>query len=269
MSGSPKAFSGSPAELYERHLVPLLFEPHARILASRLSSLHRGQVLEIAAGTGVVTRALCETLPSDVQIIATDLNQLMLEQAMAVPGMDRVHWKVADAMSLPFDDETFDAIVCQFGAMFFPDKGAAFTEANRVLKPGGTLLSSVWDRMERNVINRVYQDILEELFPENPPRRMLDPFTYSDPDVIRADLASTGFTSIDIEVVPEWCRADSAREAALALAYGHPVRGEIEARIPEHLGRATRLLTERLCARYGSGSVAIPNQALLATARRP
>ena len=149
-SSGDRAFAGSIPQLYEQYLVPLIFDPYAKDLVQRLVSLAPSAVLEIAAGTGVVTRRLAAQLPADVSIVSTDLNQAMLDHAMSVGTSRAVTWQQADAMNLPFDDGTFDAVVCQFGAMFFPDKAAAFAETRRVLRPGGTFLFNVWDRLEDN-----------------------------------------------------------------------------------------------------------------------
>src|SRR5579859_4303441 len=139
-SGADKVFSGSIPKLYETYLVPLIFEPYAADLAKRLASRSLTRVLEIAAGTGVVTRRLALVLPESISIVATDLNQPMLDQAAALGTRRPVEWRQADAMQLPFQDRTFDAVVCQFGVMFFPDRAKAFAETRRVLKPGGIFL---------------------------------------------------------------------------------------------------------------------------------
>src|SRR5690349_2607472 len=119
-------FAGSIPELYETQLVPLIFEPYAADLARRVAALHPSRVLETAAGTGVVTRAMARLLPAHAELIATDLNQPMLDRAAAVGTERAVRWLQADAMRLPFDDASFDVVVCQFGVMFFPDKAHAF-----------------------------------------------------------------------------------------------------------------------------------------------
>jgi SAM-dependent methyltransferase len=147
---SDKVFGGSIAEVYHSHLVPLLFESYAKDLAHRLASRPFSRVLEVAAGTGVVTRKLASALPAGTAIVASDLNQAMLDVAAAAGTARPVEWRQADAMQLPFPDGGFDAVVCQFGAMFFPDKPRAFAEARRVLRPGGKLVFSVWDRIEEN-----------------------------------------------------------------------------------------------------------------------
>jgi len=141
-------FSGSIPALYDKYLGPLIFEPYAEDLAQRLSTLDAARVLEAAAGTGIVTRALLHALPGSVAIVATDLNQPMVDHAAAQVSSGRVTWQKADAQSLPFPDSVFDAVVCQFGVMFFPDKRQAYREARRVLKPGGRFIFNVWDKLE-------------------------------------------------------------------------------------------------------------------------
>src|ERR1051326_1111592 len=132
LQATDKVFTGSIPKIYDTYLVPLIFQAYADDLARRTASLPARQVLEIAAGSGVVTRALAATLPSDVAIVSTDLNPAMIEHAKSVGTRRAVEWRVADAMQLPFDDARFDVVVCQFCAMFFPDKGRAFAEARRV-----------------------------------------------------------------------------------------------------------------------------------------
>src|ERR1700687_3921523 len=149
MAEMNRSFSGSMPEFYDRFLVPVMFEPFARDLAGRVQGLTSGHVLEIAAGTGVVTRALARDLPAEIVITATDLNAAMLDRAKSHAGMERVRWQEADALALPFGDRLFDCVVCQFGVMFFPDKQAGFREALRVLQPGGRFLFSVWGRSGR------------------------------------------------------------------------------------------------------------------------
>jgi len=160
MSGPIRLFVGSYPEFYDRLLVPVLFAPYARILAERLRGMTVGNVLEIAAGTGVVTRALVHTLPEAVNIRATDLNPPMLDRARSHAGMDRVHWQQADALALPFGEHEFDCAICQFGVMFFADKRAAFHETFRVLKQGGRFLFIVWDREEEVGIRSVAAEVI-------------------------------------------------------------------------------------------------------------
>ncbi|HEY6137275.1 MAG TPA: methyltransferase domain-containing protein, partial [Thermoanaerobaculia bacterium] len=165
-----RGFHGSIPQLYEAYLVPLIFEPYAADLAQRLAAHPPARLLEVAAGTGVATRSLASVLPESTAIVATDLNQPMLAMAAATGTSRPVEWRQADAMQLPFADAAFDAVACQFGAMFFPDKARAFSEIRRVLRPGGVFLFSVWDRIEDNEFADDVTNALAALFPAHPPR---------------------------------------------------------------------------------------------------
>lgn len=252
-----KVFSGSIPGLYETHLVPLIFEPYARDLVSRLASRPLSRVLEIAAGTGVVTRALASALPERVSIIATDLNQAMLDQASAVSTTRPVEWRQADAMQLPFADGLFDAVVCQFGVMFFPDKPHAFSEARRVLRPGGVFIFNVWDRIGENEFADTVTTALESLFPGDPPRFLArTPHGYYDHPTIKRELANGGFTkSAQIATVAARSRAESPRVPAIAYCQGTPLRNEIEARDTSRLSEATDIATAAIARQFGRGVV--------------
>ena len=250
-------FAGSIPELYESHLVPLIFEPYATDLARRVAALRPARVLETAAGTGVVTRALASVLPVHVDLIATDLNQPMLDRAAAVGTARPVHWQQADAMRLPFDDASFDAVVCQFGAMFFPDKAGGFAEARRVLRPGGTLLFNVWDRIEDNELADVVTTALGRLYPADPPRFMArTPHGWFDLRAIADDLAQAGFAAQPrFETVSARSRAASAAIAAVAYCQGTPLRSEIEARASPGLAEATSACAAAIAERFGAGPI--------------
>jgi len=256
-SDTDKVFAGSIPKLYETYLVPLIFEPYAADLANRLASRPLTRVLEIAAGTGVVTRALASVLPESASIVATDLNPSMLDEAAALGTRRPVEWRQADAMRLPFQDRTVDAVVCQFGAMFFPEKAKAFSEARRVLTPGGVFLFSVWDRIEENEFADTVSTVLESLFPEDPPRFLVrTPHGYCDRPTIARDLAAGGFTaSPQFTTVAARSRAKSSRVPAIAYCQGSPLRNEIEARDASRLGEATDLATEAIARRFGRGAV--------------
>ena len=256
MPDTDTLFAGSIPQLYESHLVPLIFEPYAADLARRLASLRVTRVLEVACGTGVVTRALASTLDPGA-VLVTDLNQAMLDQAAAT-GLSRpIEWRQADAMALPFIDASFDAVVCQFGVMFFPEKSKAFAEARRVLRPGGTLLFNVWDRIEDNEFANVVTTTLATVFPSDPPRFMVrTPHGYHDRDVIARDLAAGGFRSSPcIETIAARSRAASPDVPAIAYCQGTPLRNEIVARNPDGLVAATAHAARALSARFGLGAV--------------
>ena len=254
---SDSVFTGSIPQLYEKYLVPLIFEPYAVDITRRAAACKPASVLELAAGTGVVTRHLARELPATTSIVATDLNQAMLDVA-AAKGVDRdVEWRQADAMQLPFDDESFDLVVCQFGVMFFPDKPRSFAEVRRVLKPGGAYIFNVWDRIEANQIVYTVTQALDALWPDNPPRFMhRGPHGYSDTSLIGHDLAAGGFERApQITTLPHRSRAAFAREAVLGYCQGSPLRAEIEARGPVALAQATDLATKAVSEVYGKGVV--------------
>ena len=262
---SDKVFAGSVPEIYQTQLVPLIFEPYAADLALRLSSRNVKDVLEVAAGTGVVTRALAAALPQSIAIVATDLNQAMLDQAAKHPIARPVTWRQADAMQLPFGDATFDAVVCQFGAMFFPDRAKAFAEVHRVLRPGGVYLFNVWDRIEDNEFADEVTRALAAMFPQNPPRFLArTPHGYHDRATIERDLRAGGFTlPAEIAVVAARSRADTPRIPAMAYCQGTPLRGEIEALDKARLNEATDRAAQAIAKRFGNGMVEGKIQALV------
>jgi len=253
------------ARVYQEHLVPLIFEPYASELAHRLSAYKLGSVLELAAGTGAVTRRLTELLPDSVAIVATDLNQGMLDQAMAVGTSRPVEWRLADATELPFPDQSFDAVLCQFGVMFFPDKAKGFAEARRVLRPGGVFLFNVWDRLEDNEFAAVVTDALATVFPADPPRFLPRiPYGYSDRSTIERDLVAGGLGGWSrIESVARRSRAASPRDPAMAFCLGTPLRNEIKERDESRLQAAIDTATEAITRRFGTGSVDGGIQALV------
>jgi ubiquinone/menaquinone biosynthesis C-methylase UbiE len=267
MVASDKLFAGSIPELYDRFLVPLIFEPYARDLAGRLAKTAPRNVLETAAGTGVLTRAMLSCLAAEARIVATDLNQPMLDRAAKQSGDARVTWRQADALALPFPDQGFNAVACQFGAMFFPDKVQAYQEARRVLRPGGHFFFNVWGPISANEFADTVTDALAALFPDDPPRFMArTPHGYHDIERIRQELAAAGFTAVSIETVDHASRAPSPRDAAIAYCQGTPLRNEIEARDASGLEAATQQGTEALARRFGTGAIEGRIQALVMTA---
>jgi SAM-dependent methyltransferase len=272
MSGADvdKVFAGSIPRLYEEYLVPLIFAPYAEELAARVAARTPARVLEIAAGTGVVTRALAARLPEAAAIVATDLNPGMLETAAHVGTTRPVQWRQADAMQLPFADAEFDAVVCQFGVMFFPDKARAFAEARRVLRPGGAFVFNAWDRIEDNEFADVVTSALATLFPADPPRFLArTPHGYHDRATIESDLRGGGFAApARIDTVAARSKAASARHPAIAYCQGTPLRSEIEARDAARLGEATDVAAAAVERRFGAGPVDARIQAHIVTVER-
>jgi SAM-dependent methyltransferase len=250
MASADAAFAGSIPEFYDRCLGPFLFEPYAADLAARAAELAPGRILETAAGTGIVTAALASALPG-ADIVATDLNPDMLAVAEGKLDSPRVSFAPADAQSLPFPDAAFDLVVCQFGAMFFPDRVAAYREARRVLRPGGPFLFNVWDRLEANPASQAVAEAVAALFPADPPSFLARvPFGYHDPALVEADLRSASFSVVEVETVSKRSRG-SAREVAPGLCQGSPLRAEIEARAPDRLDEATGAALAALIRRHG------------------
>jgi SAM-dependent methyltransferase len=263
-----KGFTGSIPKIYETYLVPLIFQSYAADLARRVAAKKPGNVLELAAGTGVVTRAMLGELPAGVDIIATDLNPAMLDQAAAHTVPRPVAYQQADAMALPFDDQTFDAVVIQFGVMFFPDKAKALSEARRVLRPGGWLLFSVWDRLEENELAHEISRALAAFFPDDPPMFLARaPYGYFDQARIAADVAAGGFGKApEFESVSERSRANNASDPAVGYCQGSPLRAEIEAR--GALEHATDAAAKAIEKRFGGGPIDAKIQAIVVSVQR-
>jgi ubiquinone/menaquinone biosynthesis C-methylase UbiE len=257
MSETDKLFAGSIPENYDRYLVPLIFERFAQDIARRAAALSPGSVLETAAGSGVVARALAPKLSPNARYVVTDLNQPMLDLAAARQGDDsRIGWRKADALELPFEDAAFDVVCCQFGVMFFPDRQSGFREARRVLKSGGRFFFNVWDRIEENVFANEVTNALAEFFPNGPPRFLArTPHGYHDTDLVRSDLERAGFSSVMIETRAEQSRAPSPRHPAVGFCQGTPLRNEIESRDATKLEAATEHAASVIASRYGSGAV--------------
>ena len=239
-------FTGSVPANYDRLMVPLIFQPYADELARRARSMRPKRILETAAGTGVVTQALHEAIPQ-AEIIATDLNEPMLQVAAERLRSSNICFVTANAQELPFDADGFDLVVCQFGAMFFPDKVLAHREAHRVLRGGGHYLLAIWDSIERNAASAETQHALIDLFPDDPPMFLCQgPFGYSDPAEIERDLGAAGFGSVEIDIVRFTSHSASAYDAASALCYGTPMSVELEDREPGSLDRAFETVERRL-----------------------
>ncbi|MBX3597498.1 MAG: class I SAM-dependent methyltransferase [Rhizobiaceae bacterium] len=267
MSEENKVFTGSIPENYDRYMVPLIFGTYAADLALRAASFSPRSVLEVAAGTGAVTRELAPRLSSDANYVVTDLSQAMLDYAMSRQPTDgRIQWMQADAMALPCRDAAFDLVCCQFGVMFFPDRTAGYREAKRVLKPGGRFLFNVWDRVEENVFANDVLDALSQIFPDNPPRFITQiPHGYFDTALIQRELESAGFSSVAIEKKTEESRAPSPLIAALAYSQGTPLRNEIEAR-GANLADVTDRISAHLAQKHGNAQISAKIQAFVVSA---
>jgi ubiquinone/menaquinone biosynthesis C-methylase UbiE len=257
MSPTDKLFTGSIPEIYDTYLVPLIFESYASDLAGRVLRGRHECVLETAAGSGVVTRALSPLLDANTRYVVSDLNQEMLNRAIRRQGSDnRIVWQQADALKLPFEAESFDTVFCQFGVMFFPDRIAGYRQALSVLRPGGRFLFSVWDRIEDNDFASVVTDTVAEIFPNDPPMFLCrTPHGYYDIAMIEADLHSAGFSTVQVETLTRTSTAPSPRHPAIGYCQGTPLRNEIETRKAGSLDKVTNSANVRLAKIYGDRSV--------------
>jgi ubiquinone/menaquinone biosynthesis C-methylase UbiE len=254
---SDKLFAGSIPEIYEKYLVPLIFEYYAQDLAKRVREKPVSRVLEIAAGTGVVTRAIADILDENVSIIATDLNKAMLDHGASVRVDKNVEWREADAMALPFEAESFDVVLCQFAVMFFPDRIKAYSETLRVLKPGGRFIFNVWDEIAENEFADTVTASLASVFPENPPQFLARaPHGYSNIDKIKSELEKSGFACPpSFETISARSIATAPSIPAIAYCQGTPLRNEIENLDATLLEHATKIATAALTERFGPGTI--------------
>jgi ubiquinone/menaquinone biosynthesis C-methylase UbiE len=270
MADPSTAFVGAVPANYDRHLGPILFHHYADDLVARLPVTPGMRVLETACGTGIVTRRLVDRLGGRGSLVATDLNQAMIDLGRTrLPNDATVEWQAADATRLPFPDRSFDAVVCQFGLMFFPDKAAGLQEALRVLKPGGTYLFNVWDAIEHNQICRITHETVAGFFPDNPPQFYTVPFSLHDHEMVRRLLTRAGFERVQHEVVEKTGVSPSAAEAATGLIEGNPILGEIMNRRPEALPEITTALARQIAHRLGDQPVRCALRAHVFTAYRP
>ena len=270
MSDAIAAFVGRIPEQYERYLAPLFFNPYADDLVARLQVRDDMQVLEVACGTGIVTRRLEQQLGGRGSIVATDLNEAMFAHARTrLPARGHAQYRTADGMSLPFESGSFDAVVCQFGLGLFPDKAAGAREAYRVLKPGGVYLLNVWDALERNPVPRIAHETIAKFFPLDPPRFYTVPFGHHDRGALETLLRDAGFTDVRCEVVRKQGESASAAEAATGLVEGNPVYGEIMQRRPDALAEIKAAVAANLARELGDRPLRAPLSALVASARRP
>jgi len=269
-----KLFRGGVPDAYEQLMVPLMFQPYADDMVSRAAARSPSAVLELAAGTGVVTRGLAAALPRETTLVATDLNPGMLAvaEARGAPrpaGAQDVTWQTADAQALPFDDDSFDLVVCQFGVMFFPDRPAAHAQVRRVLRPGGTYLFSAWDSIETNAVALAVDEAYRRVLPDAPPNVITRvAHGYHDPVAIRKDAEAGGLVVQAIDAVDLVGAAESAAAAAAAIPRGSPMRAELEPLGEETLARIEAVTADLLAQRFGTGPIRTPIRAFVVTARR-
>lgn len=273
-SAADARFVGSVPEIYDRHLGPLLFGQYARDLATHLTADGRPvtSVLEVAAGTGILTEQLARQLPAAANIVATDLNPPMLAVAQRrlqdVAFVSRIQWREADATTLPFPDGSFEAVVCQFGVMFFPDKPRAASETYRVLASGGRWLFNVWGSLKENAIPRIAHETISSYFREDPPQFYQVPFSMHEEEATRELVAGAGFADVTVIPVRFTAEAPSARHAAIGLVRGNPVLAAIEERGSVGADEIIEAIAAALASELGDGPMRAPMLAYVVSGRK-
>ena len=256
------AFTGqSVAEKYDRYLGPLLFEPFAKDLVLRVQGKKYSDVLELACGTGRVTRHLKKALPDNTKLVATDLQADMIKVAAGALPNETINWQTADAQQLMFADDSFDLVVCQFGLMFMPDKMKAASEVSRVLKKGGKFIFNTWDKIENNGVIDLGNQIICSYFPENPPSFYRVPFSMSQPDQIESLLVAAGFRNVKVDAVEKEGMSPSAKEAAIGIVEGNPIYGHIVSKDPKLVDIIRAAVEKKIADEYGERPLKSPLKA--------
>jgi SAM-dependent methyltransferase len=269
MDSNSAQFTGSIPENYDQGLGPIIFADYAADIARRTAARGPKRVLETAAGTGIVTRRLRDLLPATVQLTASDLNPPMLEVAKTkFREEEQVEFLPADATQLPFEDNSFEAVVCQFGVMFYPDKPKSFAEAFRVLKPGGQYLFNVWDAHRYNPFGRIAHEVVSSFFPSDPPQFWSVPFSYPLIDPIKEVLIEAGFGEIGIAVIQLEKVIPELTAFARAAIYGNPTADQITSRGGEP-DKVVEALAEAFRGEFGTGPSRMPLQAIMFSASKP
>ena len=269
MADDHARFAGSQPRHYDAGLGPVIFVDYAADMARRTAAISPKRVLETAAGTGIVSRALRDALPADAAITSTDLNAPMLEVAAAKFGAnEKISFAVVDATALPYGDASFDAVVCQYGTMFFPDREKGYREAHRALAPGGHYLFSVWDAQRHNQFGQITNDLVVELFPADPPKFYNVPFSCSAIDPIKQTLLEVGFDEIAVYVLPLSKRVSDIPLFVRGLVFGSPLIDEIRSRGTIEPEAVQEALVQRFRVKWGNEPCDVPLQTILYSARK-
>lgn len=263
------SFTGSIPANYDEYLGPMFFEDYAIDIAARIEAFKAKSVLELCCGTGRVTNHLRKALPSSTRFVASDLSPDMLKVAQSRLQDSSIDWIIIDAQQIPYDTNEFDLVVCCFGFMLVPDRAKAFAEALRVLRPGGTLLMSSWDTVERNEASFVFRSIIKEELGDSLPETYRLPFALNDPAEVRKELSAAGFSNVVVEVVGKKSVCATAKQGAYGLVHGGSFYNEIAKHGPERLKKILEMVETGLANKYGSAPMVTPMSALITQASKP
>ena len=266
---TPIAFSGDIPKFYDAYLGPMFFEPYAQDMAHRIGKISPSNILELACGTGRLSKLLPKVTSGQVEIIASDINPAMTLYAKNQVQDEHIKWMEIDALSLPFDDESFDCVIVQFGVMFYSDRIKAFKEAQRVLKPGGTFIFNCWDEIKNNPMPSIANEALRHFFPIDTPAFYSVPFSYYDEKTIRMNLEETGFHHIQIELVKLTGQSASAADASKGLIHGTPTVTAIESLDAEKLPLIVDWIEHKVTDQFGTSTFQVPLQALVVSGTKP
>ena len=260
-------FTGSIPAAYDAFLGPMLFAPYADDLTARLTFPPTAAVLELACGTGILTGRLRRALPATATLIATDLNEPMLAHARAKVPDAGITWQPADAQALPFPDSTFDAVACQFGLMFVPEKAHAFGEVRRVLRPHGQFAFNVWSSLAENPMGRIARETISRYFTGDPPTFYEVPFSFYDESYIGELLRAARFEVVSCERVELEARSPTAQDAARGLVTGNPILRDVVERASAPPEEIIYAVAAALSAAGGAAPLRLPMRALVCLAR--
>jgi len=264
MSATP---AGGTAAYYDQFFGPLFFEPYAIEVTKRIDPSTVAVALEIAAGTGRVTRHIRERIPADARLIASDISGDMLNEAKKKLSHLAIEWQKADAQLLPFGDNSIDLVVCCFAYMFVPDKPKAFAEVYRVLKPGGMLLFTTWDSLQQNAISYTWKSLAAEYMPAALSAAYNEATSMNDEAAIKQLVQDAGFPTIKIEKVRQSSISPSAREAAHVLVEGGGViYDEIKKRNPAWITELKTKVEKELAEKFGAAPMIAPISAVVCQA---
>jgi ubiquinone/menaquinone biosynthesis C-methylase UbiE len=267
-SNPPLLFDSSreSAVRYDEFFGPMFFEPYAIEVAERIHPSSVSVALEIAAGTGRVTRHLRKRIPASAKLIASDISEDMLAVAKEKLGGLEIDWQNIDAQQLPFSDNSIDLVVCCFGYMFVPDRTKAFAEAYRVLKPGGMFLFTTWDKLENNAPSYIFLWAAKKYFEGGLPESYNLPTSMNDEAVIKPLLELAGFSRISIEKIQKNSVCATAKEAANRLVHGGPVFEEIKNRNPAWIDEIIMTVEKELSEKFGAAPMIAPISAVISQA---